>query len=37
MACKKNMKILKEGKKVVPNLKRVVRTAIKDTKRSYPY
>lgn len=35
MACKKNIKVLKEGKKVVPALKKVANKAIKDTKKSY--
>mgnify|MGYP003377975465 CR=1 FL=1 len=37
MAYKKNMKILKQGRKVAPALKRVAVKAVKDTRKSYPY
>lgn len=37
MACKKNIKVLKEGKKVVPSLKKTAAKAVKDTRKSYPY
>jgi len=33
MKCKK-MKVLKEGKKVVPSLKKTAKKAIKETKKS---
>jgi len=31
---KKNIKVLKEGKKVVPNLKRTATKAVKDTRKN---
>ena len=34
MACKKNIKVLREGKKVVPNLKRTAAKAVSTTKRN---
>lgn len=37
MACTKNLKIAKEGRKVVPSLKRTARKAVTATKKSYPY
>jgi len=37
MAKPKNIKVLREGKRVAPNLKRVARKAVKDTRKSYPY
>ena len=36
MSCKKNIKVLKAGKKVVPALKRTANKAIKDIKKTYP-
>jgi len=33
---KKNPKVLTEGKKVVPKLKRVTSKAIRDVKKTYP-
>jgi hypothetical protein len=33
----KNIKVLREGKKVCPSLKRVAKKAVKDTKKTYPY
>jgi hypothetical protein len=37
MAKTKNIKVLREGKIVAPNLKRVAKKAVKDTRKSYPY
>jgi len=34
---KKQVKILKEGKKVVPKLKKVAKKATKGCRKSYPY
>jgi len=33
----KKIKVVKEGKKVIPSLKRTTKKAIRDTKKSYPY
>ena len=34
---KKQVKVLREGKKVVPNLKRTAKNATQGCRKSYPY
>ena len=33
---KRTIKVEKAGKKVIPNLKRVTKTAVRDVKKTYP-